>query len=97
MCIRDSDETARGSLHEHEMKALFEELMKGRSREAVIAKDADALEMLLQAKFLLDSGNKYAKDWIRSAKGKLRSRSAKKLAQAIEKRDSVEWMMKLFR
>ena len=89
-------ETVRGSIHESEMKALFREMNAGKSKEALLVRDADALEMMLEAKFLLDSGNPYAKDWIRSARAKLKSRSAKKLAQVIERQDSLGWMMKLF-
>ncbi|MCK4714966.1 MAG: HD domain-containing protein [Candidatus Aenigmarchaeota archaeon] len=89
-------ETVRGSIHESEMKALFREMNAGKSKEALLVRDAHALEMMLEAKFLLDSGNPYAKDWIRSARAKLKSRSAKKLAQVIERQDSLGWMMKLF-
>ena len=89
-------ETAKGSMDEKGMCALFEELDKGKSKEAILVRDADALEMMLEAKFLLDTGNAYEKDWIKSAWLKLRSKSAKKLARAIEKEDSMHWMMKLF-
>jgi len=93
---RAFSETVRGAGDEKGMRALFKEMQKGKSREAVLARDADALEMMLEAKFLLDTGNKYAADWIKSAWSKLKSKSAKKLARVIEKRDSVHWMMKMF-
>jgi len=90
-------DTVRGLEGEKKMRALFDEFCKGKSKEALLARDADALEMLLEAKFLVDCGNSYARDWIESAKMKLASKSARKLAGAIEKRDSAGWLLEPFR
>ena len=89
-------ETVKGAGDGKRMLLLFKEFQEDRSREAVLVRDADALEMMLQAKFLLDTGNPYARDWIKSAWSKLRSGSAKKLARVIVKRDSLGWLMRFF-
>ena len=90
-------DTVRGAVGEENMLAIFSEFCAGRSKEALLAREADALEMLLEAKFLVDCGNAYARDWIESAKMKLSSASARRLAAAIEKRDAAGWLLEQFR
>ncbi|VVC04331.1 HD domain protein [Candidatus Burarchaeum australiense] len=90
-------DAVKGAGGESEMRTLFSEFCAGRSREAVLARDADALEMMLEAKFLVDTGNPYAKDWIASAWTKLRSAISKRLARGIDARESMEWVLSPFR
>ncbi|MFA6036021.1 MAG: HD domain-containing protein [Candidatus Micrarchaeia archaeon] len=89
--VEGMEPTLRG-----EMERLFEEFLQCETLEARIAKDADALDMMLEAKLLVDTGNRYAKDWIRSAWEKISTKSGKELGREIEKRDSLEWLMKMF-
>jgi putative hydrolase of HD superfamily len=90
-------ETVAGSNLSAEMRALFEEYMQAKTLEARIARDADALDMMLEAKFIMDTGNGQAADWIASAWEKISTRSGKALGKEIEKRDSLDWLMRMFR
>jgi len=85
-----------GASMKNEMRSLFAEYLAGKTLEARIARDADALDMMLEAKLLVDTGNRYAKDWIRSAWEKITTESGKKLGREIEKRDSLDWLMRMF-
>lgn len=58
-----------------------------------IIKDADNLDMILQAKEYMDLGNRYAYDWIVSGKKNLKTKEAKMLAEMIESTDSKKWIL----
>jgi putative hydrolase of HD superfamily len=62
-----------------------------RSRESLIARDADILECLVQAKEYLDHGHKVASKFLRRAPGFLKTRTAKKLWKALQRWDSTVW------
>ncbi len=80
----------KGLFCERELNELLRELDTN-TREAVIARDADALELLVQAKEYLDEGNKYARDFITTARKKIKTRSAREIARELEKTDSARW------
>lgn len=71
--------------------ATVKEYNDRKSKEAMIAKDADQLEWLLSMKEQADIGNERAKTFIPSAVKRLKTESAKKLAQKIVKTDSDHW------
>ena len=77
---------------ENDYLELFKEFFEGESREAAVARDADLLELIAQAKEYLDLGNKYAVKWIENAKKSLQTESAKKIAKEIEETDSCKWL-----
>ncbi|MBN1386315.1 HD domain-containing protein [Candidatus Woesearchaeota archaeon] len=70
---------------------LFEELQDQSSREAVIAKDADLLEVIAQSREYVEQGFRDARNWSDNAKGLLKTESARKLASALLKRDHRWW------
>jgi putative hydrolase of HD superfamily len=70
------------TIHEYEKRA---------SREAVIAKDADSLELLLSLKEEIDIGNSRAKTLLPSLIKRLKTDTAKKLAKTISKTSSDHW------
>jgi len=74
-----------------EIKTMYEEWKKQKTPEAIVARDADWLELAIQAKSYLDSGNKLAKIWIKHAKTQLKTDLAKKLLNIIEKTNMDEW------
>jgi putative hydrolase of HD superfamily len=74
-----------------ELLALVREYFAQKTRDARVAKDADLLELLAQSKEYLDAGNAAAADFVKSAKANLRTKTAKKLAAALEKTDSNAW------
>jgi putative hydrolase of HD superfamily len=74
-----------------EMAGLFEEFRAQETAEARLVRDADNLEMLLQLKEHHDVGNRNAAEWIPFTVRRLKSDSAKKLADAILAGDSSAW------
>jgi len=74
-----------------EIAAIISEALGCKTKEAIIAKDADLLEMIAQAREYMDAGNADAREWIRDAKRKLKTGSAKKLAQEIERTSSNDF------
>jgi putative hydrolase of HD superfamily len=77
-----------------EMTAVISEFNEKKSREALLAHDADQLSLILQLKECGDLGNKYSQEWIGFALKRLKTESAKKLAAEILARDSSEWWFK---
>lgn len=71
----------------------FMNLMK-KTKEALIAHDADQLSLILQLKEYGDLGNKYSQDWIEFAGKRLFTETAKKLADSIINTDSSQWWFK---
>jgi putative hydrolase of HD superfamily len=70
------------------------EYKERKSKESLLAKDADNLEWILSLKEQLDTGNSKAADWIPSAVERLKTDTAKALAEIIIKTDSDEWWFK---
>ncbi len=66
----------------------FEEL---KTKEALVAKDADYLECTIQAKEYLDIGYKKAENWIDNVGKVLKTKSAKEIFKLIKKSDSLGW------
>lgn len=70
---------------------LIEEFEAGETREAQLARDADQLEMILELKRLADIGNPNAAKWMPFVIERLRSETARQLAETIRDRDSDAW------
>lgn len=78
-----------------ELQALRREYEAQKTRESLIARDADILECLLQAKEYYDSGYAKAKKFFRTAPDHLKTRTARKLWQQIKRWDSSAWWEKV--
>lgn len=74
-----------------EVESLLETFWDQNSLEAVLVKDADNLELLLQLKEQKDLGNPYAEAWINFALQRIITEEGKKLAEAILTTDSTSW------
>lgn len=61
------------------------------TKEGIIAKDADWLEVALKSRELICLGYKGAQNWIDNVKKALETDSAKKLLAEIEKTDINDW------
>lgn len=61
------------------------------SSEALVARDADILECLVQAREYQDNGYPVAKKFLKRAPGFLRTKTAKKLWEALQGWDSTVW------
>jgi len=74
-----------------EMTALRKEYEKQRTKASIVARDADILECLLQAKEYYDSGYLKAKKFFKTAPDHLKTKSAKKFWKQIKDWDSGRW------
>lgn len=70
---------------------LSEEFNKLESKEAIIAKDADLIELALQAKEFLELGYHGKQNWLDNIKMALKTKSAKKMFQSMEKSSINDW------
>ncbi len=73
------------------MKGLIDEYEDRETKESILAKDADNIELILSLKEQLDIGNERAKTWIPSALERLKSEEAKMLGKRIVETDSDRW------
>jgi putative hydrolase of HD superfamily len=77
-----------------DIKSSIDEFNRKETKEALIARDADQIALILQLKEYGDLGNKYAEEWINFAMQRLSTESGKELAQRIIKTDSSNWWFK---
>ncbi len=73
------------------IQELLKEYHEKKTVEAILAKDADNIELLLTLKEQVDSGNERAKTWIKSALSRLKSKEGQTLADKIIVTDSDHW------
>ena len=73
------------------MTTLRKEYDAQRSKASIVARDADILECLLQAKEYYDNGHLKAKKFFKTAPDHLKTKSAQKLWKQIENWDSGRW------
>lgn len=74
-----------------ELEEIIEEYEARKTKESIIAKDADNLEWIMSLKEQFDTGNSRAKSWLPSAVKRLKTASAKALAKQILVTNSDEW------
>ncbi len=75
-----------------EFANLFKELYDRKTKEAIVAKDADILEVIVQAREYLDAGESASlKVWIKNEEKRLKTKSAKRMAKAIKATDPNAW------
>ena len=74
-----------------DIKKTWEEYEERKTRESIIAKDADILEWILSLKEQVDTGNVRAREWIVVAAKRLKTDNAKKLIPVILETDSDHW------
>jgi putative hydrolase of HD superfamily len=77
-----------------DIEAAVTEFNERKTKESLIAHDADQLSLILQLKDCGDLGNKYSQEWIKFASMRLYTETAKKLADTILNTDSSEWWFK---
>ena len=76
---------------EADVLPLWDELAAGASPEAVLAHDADQLDLICNLKAELDKGNAFASQWLESAVKRLRSPEARELAEVVLRTDHNRW------
>jgi putative hydrolase of HD superfamily len=100
--VRDAEKTAFAEQVQHLDKGLRDELQGLReehdaqeTRESVIARDADILECLIQAREYADLGFQSAKKFFKQAPEHLQTKSAKRLWESSGSWDSSTWWEEL--
>ena len=76
---------------EDDVLPLWDELEEEASREAILAHDADQLDLICNLKAELDKGNAFAAPWLESAVKRLRSPAAQQVAEAVLRTDHNRW------
>ncbi len=71
------------------------EYVKQKSKESLIARDADIFECLLQAKEYYEQGHRQAKLFFKKAPRFLKTKSAKKLWKDVKMWSSSDWWQKI--
>lgn len=74
-----------------EMEAFRKEYDEQKTKESIVARDADILECLLQAKEYYDNGHTKAKKFFKKAPDYLKTKSAQKFWKQIKNWDSGQW------
>lgn len=70
---------------------LTKEFNQKKTPEAIVAKDADLIELALQSKEFLELGYKGKQNWLDNIKKYLQTKSAKKMFKSIEKSSINNW------
>jgi len=90
------EEKAVRELTEHlpfggEIRSVLEEFNEKKTREALLAHDADQLGLILQLKEYGDLGNQYSQEWLNFAVRRLCTDQGRKLADKILQTDWTQW------
>ena len=88
---RALEDCLAGTGLEEALLPLWDELEARRSPEAVLAHDADQLDLICSLKEEQDKGNAFAADWLESALRRLASSEARQLAKAVLRADPNRW------
>ncbi len=76
---------------EEDVNTCIDEYAAQQSLEALIAKDADTLELIFFLKEQLDKGNSQAENWIRASSQRLKTDIAREIMQSCLERMYYEW------
>jgi putative hydrolase of HD superfamily len=74
-----------------EIKEIIKEFTQKNTQEAMLANDADQLDLILDLKEQQDLGNRYASDWLPSAQERLLTPMGQNLARIILETDWTAW------
>lgn len=77
-----------------DIRQIIGEFNAKETPEALVARDADQIALILQLKEYGDLGNKYSDEWIKYALQRLSTEEGKKLAESIIQTDSSHWWFK---
>ena len=88
---RAAQDLAQGLPFGDELIGLLEEYRAESSPEAILAHDADQLELLLSLKEQHDTGNLQADEWMPFVLRRLRSAAASELAEQALSGSSADW------
>lgn len=75
----------------NEVFSVMNEFFERKTKEAIIARDADILELLFQAKEYADVGYTGTEHWLQQNSKLLKTESAKKLFEELMKQNAFSW------
>jgi putative hydrolase of HD superfamily len=78
-----------------EMFSMHKEFQEQKTKESIVARDADLIENAFQAKEYIEIGYKDAQSWIDSIWKIIKTDSARKILKEIEKTSSNDWWKNL--
>lgn len=78
-----------------ELKELIFNFGEDRTKEQVVARDADFVECAIQAKEYLEQGYSQAQNWIDNCNKCIKTASGKKIMDLLEDSDSQDWYRSL--
>lgn len=78
-----------------ECRRLVEEFNDGRSTEALLARDADQLALMLDLKALADCGHPPPERWLENVETRLRTDVGKRMARTLRETHKDEWWLKI--
>ncbi len=81
----------RNTFFRDEIENLINEFNQCESTEAMLAKDADQIDLIMELKQQQDLGNRYAAEWLYYAQKRLRTSHGKEMVQKILETDSTDW------
>ncbi len=90
-CKKAQRDAMQGTGLEEEVTGLFAEFEARESSEARLARDADQLDLLFNLKVELSKGNAFAREWIEAAMGRLKTDTARAVAEEMLKTDPNRW------
>ena len=73
------------------LENVANEFSDKKTKEAIIAKDADLLELAMQAKEYLELGYQGKQDWLDNIKASVQTKTGKEMFEAIEKGSMCDW------
>lgn len=88
--VHEQTEQLPGNL-KNAIRNLWQEFHGQKTREAKIARDADLLETMMQAKEYLDTGFTAAKRWLENGSKYLKTKTAKKWFRELQKNRFTDW------
>ena len=74
-----------------ELEEVFNELTKGESKESQVVQDANILEALIEAKEYIQQGIKIMERWFLDKKKQLKTKTASKIFDVLEKENIYWW------
>jgi putative hydrolases of HD superfamily len=78
------------------VRSLLEEFEAGESLEARLARDADQLALLVDLKYLKDSGYQTPQQWLPHVEKRLQTQTARDLADTLVNTPRDEWWLRIF-
>jgi len=85
------EDSLSGTGLEGDVLPLWTELEETATPEAMLAHDADQLDLMLNLKEEADLGNRYADKWLAAAKLRLRTPEGQELGRVILETDHTDW------